>query len=223
MVRKSIHRKKVKAQVEEQFRTLRTNIKFSSAGDELKIITVTSCSPGEGKSTVTANLGAIMAKGGKRVVIVDCDFRKPTIHKKFQMSNFRGLTDILVQDKEIDDVITDTHVSNLSVIPSGPLPPNPSELLGSKYTKDVFNELSEEYDMVLIDTPPVLYVSDAQILSSISRGTILVVSYGNTEKKALAEVKELIEKAGGKILGVVINKIPNQYNEGYDYYYSEVE
>ena len=222
MVRKSVYIRKLKAQIEEQFRTLRTNIKFSSAGGEINIIAITSCSPGEGKSTITSNLAAMMAKGGKKVVIVDCDLRKPTIHKKFSMSNFRGLTDILVQDKEIEDVVTDTRVSNLCVIPSGPLPPNPSELLGSKITKEVFKELSEEFDMVLIDTPPVLYVSDAQIISSIAQGTILVASYGKTEKKDLAAAKEIIEKAGGKILGVVINKIQNEYNEGYDYYYSEV-
>jgi len=222
MVRKSVYIRKLKAQIEEQFRTLRTNIKFSSAGGEINIIAITSCSPGEGKSTITSNLAAMMAKGGKKVVIVDCDLRKPTIHRKFSMSNFRGLTDILVQDKEIEDVVTDTRVSNLCVIPSGPLPPNPSELLGSKITKEVFKELSEEFDMVLIDTPPVLYVSDAQIISSIAQGTILVASYGKTEKKDLAAAKEIIEKAGGKILGVVINKIQNEYNEGYDYYYSEV-
>jgi len=222
MVRRSVYIKKLKAQIEEQFRTLRTNIKFSAAGDGINIIAITSCSPGEGKSTIVSNLAAIMAKGGKRVVIVDCDLRKPTIHKKFSMSNFRGLTDILVQDKEIDDVVTDTRVSNLCVIPSGPIPPNPSELLGSKITKDVFKELSETYDMVLLDTPPVLYVSDAQIISSISQGTIIVASYGNTDKKALADAKALIEKAGGKILGVVINKIPNESKEGYGYYYSEV-
>jgi capsular exopolysaccharide synthesis family protein len=220
MLKKDIALKKLKSQVSEQFRTLRTNIRFSSLGNEIKSIVITSSLPGEGKSTIISNLAVAMAKSGKRVIIVDCDLRKPTIHKKFLQSNSQGLTNILVQDKKILEVINTTNVPNLYIIPSGPIPPNPSELIGSKNMKDILNELNKLFDVVLIDTPPVLYISDAQILSALSQGTIIVSSYGKSEKNQLLNAKENIEKVGGKILGVVINKIPEKYNGDYKNYYS---
>jgi capsular exopolysaccharide synthesis family protein len=221
MKKKSITLKKIKFQVAEQFRTLRTNIRFSSLGDEIKSIVVTSCLPGEGKSTIISNLAVTMTSSGKRVVIVDCNLRKPTIHKKFSLSNSQGLTNILVQDKKNLEIITTTKFPNLYVIPSGPVPQDPSELLGSKNMKDLLNQLTEIFDMVLIDTPPVLYITDAQILSALAQGTIIVAAYGKSEKNVLLNVKENIEKVGGKILGVVINKIPPKYNADYTDYYSD--
>jgi len=221
MVKKTAAVKKLKLRIEEQFRTLRANIKFSSAEDAIKTIVVTSCLPSEGKSTVISNLASSMAKDGKSVIILDCDLRKPSIHKKFSLSNYKGLTNILVERKNIEWVITSTQIPNVFVVPSGPIPPNPSELLSSKSFKEIINELADNFDLVLIDSPPVLYVSDAQILSALAQGTIIVTAYGKTEKKALVSAKENIEKAGGKILGVVINKIPDEYNEDYGYYYGE--
>jgi capsular exopolysaccharide synthesis family protein len=213
--------KNFKFQVAEQFRSLRTNIRFSFAGDEIKTIVVTSCSPSEGKSTVISNLAVTMAKSGKKVLIVDCDLRKPNIHRMFLLSNSKGLTNVLVKDKEIEDVIIETRIPNLYVIPSGQIPPNPSELLSSEIIKEVLSKLTEKFDMVLIDTPPVLYISDAQIMSALSQGTILVIAYGKTDKYQLLNAKESIEKAGGNILGVVINKIPDKYNGGYGYNYGD--
>ena len=219
-MKKGIALNNLKSQVAEQFRSLRTNIEFSFVGYEIKSIVVTSSLPGEGKSTIVSNLAVTMASSGKRVVIVDCDLRKPTIHKMFSMSNSKGLTNILVQNREIEESVITTNIPNLYVIPSGPLPPNPSELLGSKNMKEILNELTNSFDMVLIDTPPVLYISDAQILSALSQGTIIVISYGKSEKIALLNAKEKIEKVGGKILGVVINKIPDISNGSYSDYCS---
>lgn len=220
MTKKADSLKKIKAQAAEQFRTLRTNIRYSSLGNEIKSIVVTSSLPGEGKSTIISNLAAAMATAGKRVIILDCDLRKPTMHKKFSISNSQGLTNILVQDKKITEIMIAADVPNLYIIPSGPIPPNPSELLGSKGMKDTLEELTRLFDMVLIDTPPVLNISDAQILSTLSQGTIIVAAYGKTERKVILNAKESIEKVGGKILGVVINKIPEKHNDIYGNYYS---
>jgi len=221
MLRKDKAIKNFKSQVIEQFSTLRTNIRFSYAGSEIKTIAVTSCFPGEGKSTIISNLAVTMSKAGKSVILVDCDLKKPSIHKNFLLSNSQGITNILVEDKYIDEVICKTKVQNLFVIPSGPIPPNSSELLGSKNIKEAIIELSERFDVVLIDTPPVLYISDALVMSSLVQGTIIISAYGKSDKNQMMNVKENIEKAGGKILGVVINKIPRKYNKNYGYYYSE--
>jgi capsular exopolysaccharide synthesis family protein len=219
MVKKAVAIKNFKSQVAEQFRVLRANIRFSFAGDEIKTIVVTSCSPNEGKSTVISNLAIAMAKSGKSVVILDCDLRKPRIHKIFSLSNMEGLTNVLVNDKTIDEIITNTSIPDLYVIPSGPMPPNSSELLSSENIKEILDELTEKFDAVLIDTPPVLYISDAQIMAALSQGTIIVTSYGKTDRYQLLNAKEKIQKAGGKILGVVINKIPEKCNGSYGYYY----
>jgi len=198
--------------VEEQFRSLSTNIEFSSFGDDIKSIVVTSSLPCEGKSTIVSNLAVAMASSGKKVVIIDCNLRNPNIHKRFSISNDKGLTNVLAQNGKIYEAVMDTYVYNLFVIPSGPVPVNSSELLGSKKMKEILFELTNDFDMVLIDSPPVLYISDAQILSALSQGTIFVVPYGKSEKDTLLTAKEKIEKVGGKIIGIVINKIPYIYN-----------
>lgn len=199
----------------EQFRTLRTNIQFSSLGNEIKSIVITSSMPGEGKSIVTSNLAVTIANTGKKVIIVDCDLRKPTIHKKFSLPNLIGLTNILVQDRNKLETITAANYPNLFILTSGPIPPNPSELLGSNNMRELLNELINTYDIVLLDSPPVLYITDTQILSAIAQGTILVTAYGKSEKAAVLSAKENIQKVGGKILGVVINKMPIKKNDTY--------
>lgn len=214
MLKKGTAFKKLKSRVAEQFRSLRTNIVFSFYSNKIKSIVVTSCLPGEGKSTVISNLAVAMASSGKHVVIVDCNFRNPTIHKKFAITNAVGLTDILNKDEEIEDIVViNTNIPKLYVIPSGPVGSNSSELLGSEKIKAILNALTTNFDMVLIDTPPILHLSDAQILSSLSQGTIIVTSYGISEKNVLLSAKDKIEKVGGNILGVVINKIPDIYNK----------
>lgn len=214
-----------KSSAAEAFRTLRTNIQYSSLDNKIKSMVVTSSGPSEGKSTVMANLAITIAQSGKRVLIVDCDLRKPTVHKKLGIPNSEGLTNILVQDKKIEECIITTKVNNLYAITSGPTPPNPAELLGSKKMKHVLNELSKVFDMVLLDAPPVIAVTDAQILSTVVEGVLLVASYAQTEKFGLLKSKELLDKVGAKILGVIMNKVPEKsggyYGKYYGSYYDE--
>lgn len=222
MLRKGIELENLKFKVAEQFRSLRTNIEFPSLDGEVRSIVVTSSMPGEGKSTIISNLAISIANNGKRAVIVDCDLRKPTIHKRFSVANNEGLTNILVQGKKFEDVIIATKIPNLFVIPGGPIIPNPSELLDCENMKQLLNELTNNFNMVLIDTPPVYQISDALILCAMARGTIIVAVYRKSEKNVLKNTKEKIEKVGGNILGVVINKIPDQHNESYADYYSHI-
>lgn len=219
MLKSLISLKNPKSRAAEAYRTLRTNIQFSSLDDEIKTLVVTSSGPGEGKSTVMANLAVTIAQSGKKVLLIDCDFRKPTVHKNFGLPNAEGLTNILAQNKKIEESVNVTNVPNLYIITSGPTPPNPAELLGTKRMKVVLNEFKQLFDIVLIDAPPVLAVTDAQILSTLSNGVIIVASYGQADKYALVKTKEYIEKVGGKVLGVVINKIPEESNGYYGKYY----
>jgi capsular exopolysaccharide synthesis family protein len=219
MLNDMISIKNPKSLAAEAYRTLRTNIQFSSLDEEIKTIAVTSTQPGEGKSTVISNLAITTAHSGKKVLLIDCDLRKPTIHKKFGVSNQEGLTNLLAKEKSLEEVIKTTNISNFYLLTSGPIPPNPAELLGSKKMKSLLKELDEIFDMVFIDSPPVLAVTDAQILASQCSGVIFVTGYGQSEKQAVVRAKELIDKVGGKILGVVINKIPAQTKSYYTYNY----
>lgn len=200
---------KLKSRVSEEFRSLRTNIKFSLPED-IKSIVITSTVQGEGKTTIISNLGVSMARNGKKVVIIDCNFREPSIAKVFSLPNNKGLISALLQESNLEEYIIKTNINNLSVITSGNTFLNSSELLGGGKMKDILKELTSRFDLVLIDTPPVLYISDAQVLSSLSQGTIIVNAYGEVEKEELIEVKEKIEKVGGKIIGVIMNKYPKK-------------
>lgn len=221
MINDMISVKNPKSHAAEAFRTLRTNIQFSALDEEIKTIVITSTQPGEGKSTVISNLALTMAQSGKKVLLIDCDLRKPTIHKKLGVSNQAGLTTILSKEKGLDEVIIASDIQNFNILTSGPIPPNPAELLGSKKMRSFIAELKESFDMILIDAPPVLAVTDAQVLSTLTDGVIFVAGYGQAEKNAVVRAKELINKVGGKILGVVINKIPanstNHYYYNYEY------
>lgn len=212
-----------KSRTAEAFRTLRTNIQFSDVDGNLKTIVITSTSPGEGKSTVLANLAVAFAQSGKQVLIVDCDLRRPTVHKNFNISNNIGLTNILIKDKLMDECINDTKIDNLSAISCGPIPPNPSELLGSKRMVEFIKKAEEQFDVVLLDAPPVLAVTDAQVLSKVSDGVLLLSSYGSTEKKALVKSKEQLDKVGAKLLGVILNKVKDNKDSYYGKYYEYYE
>lgn len=211
--------KNPKSHAAEAFRTLRTNIQFSSLDDEIRTLVVTSTQPGEGKSTVISNLGIAMAQSGKKVLLMDCDLRKPTVHKKLGISNQDGLTTLLAREKKLEEVAQATDINNFYVLTSGPIPPNPAELLGSKKMKNFINELHGYFDFILLDAPPVLAVTDAQVLSTYCDGVVFVASYGQAEKQAVVRAKELIDKVGGKILGVVINKVPENSKSYYYYNY----
>ena len=212
--------KEPKSIAAEAYRTLRTNIQYSSFDKDIKTILVTSSGPSEGKSTTTGNLALTMAQSDKKVLIVDCDLRKPTVHKKFSISNEKGLSNYLIGEVELDDVIV-KYSENLYLLTSGTIPPNPAEMLSSKKMKEFLDLMKEKFDTVIIDSPPVLAVTDAQILSTEVEGVLLVAASGQTEKEALIRAKELLLKVKANILGVILTKVPQDSGKsyGYTYYY----
>lgn len=211
-----------KSYISEAYRVLRTNVMFSSIDKRIKTIVVTSAGPSEGKSTVAANFGITLANTDSKVLIIDCDLRKPTIHKKFGIGNRIGLTNILAQKLDFrENMHTVASIPNLYFITSGPLPPNPSEVLGSEKMKDLMVYLYEEFDHIILDTPPAGMVTDAAQLSSFMDGVILVLESGNVEIDAAQRAKVLLNNVKANILGVVLNKIVAKTNDYYKYYYSE--
>ncbi len=201
----------------EAYRTLRTNIEFSSVDKKLKVITITSSAPAEGKTTVAANVAISFAENGKKTLLLDSDLRRPTIHKRFKLPNSIGFVNIIVGNASKEEAIQKDIVRNLDILTSGIIPPNPSELIGSNKNKKLLESLKEEYDVIILDSPPLLAVTDAQILTTISDGTIIVVKHGSTKKDELERAKELLEKVQGNILGVVLKDIPLD-DETYQYY-----
>lgn len=208
-----------KSPVSEAYRTIRTNIQFTSVDDTIKIITVTSAMASEGKTTTVANLATAFAQTGKSVVLVDADLRKPSVHKMFDLPNLRGLVNAIIHDKDLSELLLDSKVENLKILPAGTIPPNPSELLGSKSMKDLIKHLSEQFDYVLIDAPPVALVTDAAIIANMCDGVILVGVAGKTEIKSVQYAKKLLGNANAHILGMVLNKIPVDKNNHYKYQY----
>ena len=208
-----------KSPISEQYRTIRTNIQFSMVDKDLKTLACTSAGPKEGKTTTISNLAVTLAGQGQKVLLVDADLRKPTIHHTIEIDNQHGLTNLLTKMKTPEEIILQApKVENLYVLPSGPIPPNPSELLGSKMMEDLILQLSQDYDLILFDTPPVLAVTDAQVLGSRCDGVILVLRSHQTEKKELVKAKELLDKTKINLIGAVINDV-NSKDIGYYYYY----
>lgn len=210
-----------KSVISEQYRTIRTNIQYSLIDEELKTLMVTSAGLGEGKSTTISNLAVVMAQQGNHVILVDADLRKPTVHHTFRSTNTRGLTNVLTRQSDIDEVIAKTEIERLSILPSGPIPPNPSELLSSKMMGRTVQYLSEQFDIVLFDCPPILAVTDAQILANYCQGVILVVKSRATEIEAAQKAKEQLQHVNAKLLGVVLNDREMNGGTYYYYYYGE--
>jgi capsular exopolysaccharide synthesis family protein len=208
-----------KSPISEAYRTLRTNIQFSSFDEKVKVIVVTSAGPGEGKSITSANLAVVMAQSGSKTLLIDCDQRKPSIHKIFNISNIYGLSNLLAGEISTECAIIESDIDNLQILTSGAKPPNPSELLGSKKMKLFIDSLRNEYDYIIIDTPPVLAVTDAQVISKYSDGCLLVISSGESEGEVVVKGKEALERVNSKILGVVLNKIKVKSKEYYRKYY----
>ncbi len=209
-----------KSIVSESYRTLRTNISFLSPDKPLQTILFTSSGPEEGKSLTVANLAISFAHDGKNVVIVDADLRKPMQHRFFKRPNFEGLTSILTQENELAAVIQTTEVEGLKLLSSGIVPPNPSELLGSKKMGKVLEELQAENDLVLIDMPPVIAVTDALVLASKVDGVIIVVAHGETPKELLAQTTDKLVRVQANIVGTVLTKYPFVGRDRYyNYYY----
>ncbi len=190
----------------EAYRTLRTNLYFSALDRPIKTLVVTSAEPEAGKSTTLANLGVTLAQGGKRVILADGDLRRPKQHDVFGVSNARGLTTMLLEDAALQSPpLVETGVPGLWLLPSGPLPPNPAELLGAAKMEQVIAALCERADMVLFDAPPVIAVSDAAVLASKVDGVLLVVDAGRTRREHAQRAKAQLEKAHVRIVGAVLN------------------
>lgn len=211
-----------KSPVSEAYRTIRTNIQFSQiAGRELKTILMTSATPNEGKSTTISNLGVVMAQAGSKVLLMDCDFRNPTQHKMFEVSN-KGTTNCISMGGNILDYVLETKIPGLHLLPSGPVAPNPSEILGSQAFVDALSQLKEHYDYVLVDTPPIMPVTDACVVASKVDGVILVLASGSISPQIAKEAKTRLKQAKAHILGAVLNKVDigaGHYGYGYGYYY----
>lgn len=213
--------KNPRSPVAEAFRSLRTNLEYSSVDDPVKTLLVTSSGEDEGKSTVAANLAIVEAQSGKAVVIVDADLRRPKVHVQFNKPNRMGLSDVVTGKLNLDDVLkTYDQVANLSIITCGTIPPNPSELLGSERMSQTLKDLENRFDVVILDTSPMI-VSDPQILSSKVDGVIYVLVPGQTRAITAMRPIEELKRIGSKVLGVVANKIPKNrdyYYGGYNYY-----
>ncbi len=208
--------------IAEAYRLLRTNLEFSAIGGSLRALLVTSSTPGEGKSTTAANLAIVLAQAGKQVILVDTDLRRPSLHKFFQRTNVRGFTTALLQqsDVSLDDCLLPTSITNLRLLPSGPLPPNPAELLASPRMLELVEELKTHADIILFDSPPLLVVSDATLLSRMVDGTLLVVLTASTRASVLRRAYEQLAQSGSRLLGVVLNKVSTARSSYYYDYYS---
>jgi non-specific protein-tyrosine kinase len=196
----------------EAFRRLRTNLVSLGDQDE-NVVMVTSAQRGEGKSTVIANLAVALAQSGRTVIVVDCDMRLPAIHKVFELPNKRGLTSVLTKDVELEDAILNSVYPRLTVLTSGPLPPNPTELLGSSQMVELVEELREQYDYVLLDTPALLSVADAAVVTPIADIVVWVVTQGQTRRGDVEAVRRQLINVGAKSVDVVINRssLDNDY------------
>lgn len=203
----------------EAIRLLRANLEFAAAIQPIRTLAISSVGPGEGKSTVTANLGVVMAQAGFKTVIIDADLRKPTQHRIFKVPNERGLTSLLLHPEQAwREVGIKVAVPGLTLIPSGPIPPNPADLLSSDRLSVLLARLSQEADLVVIDTPPVLAVSDPLVIGTRTDGMILLARAGQTRRDRLATVSSSLRQAGVRLIGVVVNQQSGRHGGAYYYY-----
>lgn len=204
----------------EQFRTLRTNIQFSMVDKKLKSLAVLSATSAAGKSTVAANLAVTFALQGNQVLLVDCDLRRPSVHREFGIHNDEGLTNLLANHvgKGIDDYLHTSEVPGLSILTGGPVPPNPAELLSSNRMKQLETDVAERFDLVIYDTPPLLGFTDGQILSGRVDGSIFVVHFGEDTKEDVVKASDSLKMVNANVLGVVYNRVPGGQKE-HSYYY----
>jgi capsular exopolysaccharide synthesis family protein len=208
--------------VAESYRTVRTAVNFGSPTGTAKTILITSPSPGEGKSTLASNLAIAMAQAGNRILLLDADFRKPTQQKAWNIDRNIGLSNVLAGNQSLDEAIRPTQVSGLDVLPCGPIPANPSEILNSQMFADVLAEVSARYDHVLLDSPPVMPVTDARILAASVDATLLAVRAERTQRKAAVFARDTLRSVGAHLIGVVVNDVPRRKGL-YGYYYSDAQ
>ena len=206
-----------KSVISEQYREIRTNIEYSNVDQNTKTILVTSSDKNEGKTTTVSNLAVSFANLNKKILLIDCDLRNPSIHKMFRLNNIYGLTDILAKDRAVDKCIQETELGNLYVLTSGAIPPNPAEILSSEKMKNLIEDLKNIYDYIFIDTPPIGLVTDAGALSSFIDGVVLVVKSESIEKKYLEETKKKLDAVDARILGAILNSYKSEQKD-YNYY-----
>ncbi len=207
-----------KSPAAEAYRTLRTNLQFSSLDNPPRSLLVTSAGADEGKSAVLCNLAVTIAQAGTRVIVVDADLRRPSVHEAFDLANDKGLTTALLAQGSDDLPLQPTAISDLQVLAAGPLPPNPAELIGSQRMQHLLDRLAASADLVIFDAPPVGIFADAALLASRVDGVILVVSAGKTRREAANRAKASLERANARILGVVLNNA--RLDPSLDRYYS---
>lgn len=211
-----------KSPVTEAYRTLLTNIEYSSVDKQIQMIAVTSSAPSEGKTTTATNLAVAYSETGKNVLLVDCDLRKPRLHEVFNTSNLIGLTSVLASKSSLNDTVKPVK-DGLSILTSEPIPPNPVELIRSNMMEQLINTLRDLFDVVIFDTPPVGLVTDAAIISSKLDGVVLVVASGKSQIEATLRAKENLQNVNANLLGAVVTMIPID-TRGYQYYtYGEEE
>jgi len=203
----------------EAYRVLRTNLLFSRKDDKLNTVAVVSAGAGEGKSTTVLNLATVFAQSGQRVLVVDSDLRRPTLHKVLRVTNTIGLTNYLLKQNTLEEVIQTTSLPSLDFMASGKLPSSSLGILSSSQMKDVIGELKQRYDFVFFDSPPIMGVSDASILASEVDMTLQIIQYRRYPQPMNIRAKQLIEKVGGNLVGIVLNNINMSQDESY-YYYS---
>jgi non-specific protein-tyrosine kinase len=204
--------------ISEAYRALRTNLDFASLDRALKTLVVTSAGVGEGKSTTLANLAVVSAQAGRKVVLVDADLRRPTLHQIFGLGNETGLTTVMMDDAALAaPPLQETGVEHLSVLTSGPLPPNPAELMGSRRMEEVVTALAEKADQVFFDTPPVVAVTDAAVLSTKVDGVLLVISAGKTRREYARTAVQRLEQIKARLVGTVLTNV--QMGAGFKGYY----
>lgn len=203
--------------ITEQYRTIRTNLEFMAVDSDIKAMLITSPGSGEGKTMTSANLAVVFAQQDKHVLIVDADMRKPSLHLRFRKNNQTGLSNILAGHMGLKETTLESGVPNLDLITCGPIPPNPSELLGSKAMKELLMEAKDMYDLIIFDTPPALAVADSQVLSAICDGALLVCRSKHTESRSIQKTVELFEIAHAKIFGIVLNDQEKKKSNHYQY------
>lgn len=203
----------------ECYRNIRTSLEYSSVDKKLSTIVVTSSEAGEGKSTVASNLAYILSQSGKKIILIDCDLRKPSLHRKFGESNDYGLTDYLIGKYSLDNVIKQID-NNLYLLTSGHIPPNPAEVIASQGMEDLIEKLKNDFEHIILDTPPVRAVTDGQILAGKSDGTLLVVRAEKTRGESIIQGYKELEKVRAKVLGSIINGASTERREAYYYDYS---
>ncbi|MBI5303636.1 MAG: polysaccharide biosynthesis tyrosine autokinase [Chloroflexi bacterium] len=206
--------------ISEAYRVLRTNLRFSGIENPTGALVVTSANPGEGKTTTAANLAVTMAQAGRRVVLLDTDLRRPMVHKLFGFSNEVGLSSLFLDDAPaLDRVMHPTAIATLRVITSGPLPPNPAEMLDSAAMKQILHDVRAQSDMVILDSPPALAVADASILGAQCSGAVMVIDAGRTRSDVSRRALQTLKQTGVKVFGVVLNKLSTRRAGGYASYY----